>query len=352
MLSTAVRAVAQSIRDVHAPQAQGTRLLLDRLSELEALIRRAQLQQSNASAASGIATDATSRQLLDLMRRQILLTANTSDDTEGYTESHRLLIALELLQVPPDLSENIQLPWLRRDAATTDVLVEVAHDMRSPLGAILFLVDRVRSGQSGPVNDAQRKQLGLAYSAAFELNALTADLTELARGGRRLTEAEPMPFAISTVVLSVEAMVRPIAEEKGLQFAVHVPQRDVRIGNAAALTRVLLNLCTNACKFTDSGKVALSVEIGSEECVTFAVRDTGRGLPPELASSFLGNVHAALHSSSARSSTRFSSAGLGLAICSRLVTAMGGSLSLAESPEGEHSTTGTTLMFTLRLPRV
>lgn len=350
MLGAAVRAVAQSIKDVGEYSSLILEVLLQRLGEIETVIRRC-CEPGAAKPVTISSTDATSRQLFDLLRRQILLDANAARDAEAYAESHKILVAIEFLQVTPLLNAGVELPWMRRDATTTDILVEVAHDMRSPLGAILFLVDRVRSGQSGPVNAAQAKQLGLAYSAAFELNTLTADLTELAHGGRRLIEADPMPFAISTVVLSVEAMVRPIAEEKGLKLTMNVPPREVRVGNSAALTRVLLNLCTNACKFTDSGEVELTVDVCDNDAVRFTVRDTGRGLPADLAHSLLAKAKIAL-SSSPLPPTRFSGAGLGLAICSRLVGAMGGSLSLVSSECAERPAAGTTLSFTLPLPRL
>ncbi len=350
ILGRAVQSVGKSIDDAHSPNTREALTLRARLDELGELVRQSRRLDSPVIEGSEH-IDSVSRQLLDLLRRQVLLAAHAAGDAEGFAESHRLLMAIELLSITAESTATMGLPWMRHDANAKEVLAEVAHDMRSPLGAILFLVERVRSGQSGSVNEAQAKQLGLAYSAAFELNGLTSDLTELAHGGRRLTELDPMPFAISTIIHSVEALVRPIAEEKGLELVTFVPPRDVRIGNASALTRVLLNLCTNACKFTDAGRVVLSADVIDEDKIQFTVRDNGRGLPDELAAAFSPSAVSARRGFAIPASRRFSSTGLGLAICSRLVTAMGGVISLADtSPDDTRS--GTALTFTLRLPRV
>src|SRR5579885_2927467 len=123
-----------------------------------------------------------------------------------------------------------------------DMLVAVAHDLRSPLTSILFLADTLERGQSGPVTEVQRRQLALIYGAALGLCAATSDIVELARGGNGLVEQEPVPFAVSAVLDSVRDIVRPIAAEKGLEVRLAAPTRDQRCGHPVALSRVLLTL--------------------------------------------------------------------------------------------------------------
>src|SRR5581483_10402846 len=76
-----------------------------------------------------------------------------------------------------------------------DMVVEIAHDLRSPLTSILFLAEALHQGHSGPVTDAQRRSLALIYSAALSLCSVASDVLELARGGRRLLDREPQPFS-------------------------------------------------------------------------------------------------------------------------------------------------------------
>jgi signal transduction histidine kinase len=78
-----------------------------------------------------------------------------------------------------------------------ELLVEVAHDFRSPLTSILFLAEALRDGHSGPVTDVQRSQLGLVYSAAFGLASIASDIMDLAREEKDLTADEAEPFSLA-----------------------------------------------------------------------------------------------------------------------------------------------------------
>ena len=136
-----------------------------------------------------------------------------------------------------------------------ELVVEVAHDLRSPLTSILFLAETLQRARSGPINAVQERQLGLIYSAAFGLSSLASDVIELARGGDRLVDLDPLPFSVADIFESVRDIVQPIAEEKGLQVRLQMPTDDFRVGYPVALSRVLLNLTTNALKFTADGYV-------------------------------------------------------------------------------------------------
>ena len=221
------------------------------------------------------------------------------------------------------------------------LVVEIAHDMRSPLASILFLVETLRNGQSGPVTPVQDRQLGLVYSAAFGLSSLTSDVVELARGGERLLDTEPMPFSLLEIFNSVRDITQPIAEEKGLGVRLLPPEADWRVGCAAALQRVLLNLTTNALKYTSEGSVEVSGRQISRTSVEFSVTDTGRGIPADLMACLFETFRADRH----RKAQRFSSAGLGLSICRKLVRRMGGHLEAESAPNA-----GTRIWFTLELP--
>ncbi len=182
--------------------------------------------------------------------------------------AHATLVALRAwsaLRPTPDQSrapDDHQAEDLRsrmRGADAFELLVEVAHDFRSPLTSILFLAEALRDGHSGPVSEIQRSQLGLIYSAAFGLASIASDVMDLAGREKDLIGDEPEPFAIAEIFGRVERMVRPLVEEKGLELRVVVPERWQTAGHSHALSRVLLNLTTNALKFTDEG----SVEIGA-----------------------------------------------------------------------------------------
>jgi signal transduction histidine kinase len=167
------------------------------------------------------------------------------------------------------------------------------------------------------------------------------DVIELARGGDRLVELNLVPFSVADIMHSVRDIVQPMAEEKGLAVRLSVPEVDFRLGHPGALNRVLLNLTTNALKFTSEGYVELAAKQTSRTRLEFSVRDTGRGIPPEVMSSLFDTF---------RRRTKpgeytFSSAGLGLAICRKLVSAMGGELKVETAPDY-----GTRFYFEIELP--
>lgn len=224
-----------------------------------------------------------------------------------------------------------------------ELVVEVAHDLRSPLTSILFLAETIQRGRSGPVTPLQERQLGLIYSAAFGLSSVASDVIELARGGDRLVDMEPMPFAVADLLVSVRDIVQPIAEEKGLEVRLEAPEGEIRIGHSVALSRVLLNLTTNALKFSDSGFVEVRAAPGDGSRLEFSVRDTGRGIPPEA----MDMLFEPFRRRAKERDYAFSGSGLGLSICRKLVEAMGGQMEVETRP-GE----GTRFHFALSLPRV
>lgn len=281
------------------------------------------------------------RPLLDTLRRAFLAECAGTAPAIAREEILRLLNAIERVQETVAGDSAQRLAARLTDADALQLMVEVAHDMRSPLSSILFLAERIRRTQSGPVTPVQERQLGLIYSAAFGLSSLASDVMELARGGDRLLGRDPLPFSMNEILQSVRDIVQPIAEEKQLTLRFVALESDLRVGYPAALNRVLLNLTTNALKFTAVGGVEVILQPVSRTAVEFIVSDTGRGIPP--------NVVATLFDSFRRRQQpgeyAFSSAGLGLSICRKLVQAMGSELRIETELER-----GTKFRFTLELP--
>ena len=217
-------------------------------------------------------------------------------------------------------------------------VIEVAHDMRAPLGSILFLVDAIRLGQSGPVNQVQERQLGLIYGAALGLSNIACDVVDAVRGNR-LVDGRPRPFSIEEVMNSVYSIVKPIGEEKQLAIKLVLPRAGGRLGYPAALHRILLNLLSNALRYTDVGSVSMGCDELGDGAVRFWIEDTGSGIPPNVMSMLYDGFRPTAVGS------RFSSAGLGLAICRTLLMAMGSTLAI------ETSVRGTRFSFELEMER-
>ena len=222
-------------------------------------------------------------------------------------------------------------------ADCADAVVAIAHDIRSPLCSILLLVDALRRAEKASPNSIRERQLGLIYGAAFGLSTTVSNLIGAARG-EDLVQGQPMPFSVSETMHSVSTIVQPMCEEKGIPLGVEFPDNDVRVGHSSAIQQALLNLASNALRYTDAGSVAMGCSEVSGDCVEFWVEDTGPGIPDDV----LERLCYGFPPEGVK--LRFSSAGLGLAIVRTLVEAMGSTLQVDSGSEG------TRFSFVLTLP--
>ena len=222
-------------------------------------------------------------------------------------------------------------------ADCADAVVAIAHDIRSPLGSILLLVDSLRRAERTQPNPVRERQLGLIYGAAFGLSTTVSNLIAAARGDG-LVQGKPAPFSVSEMMHSVSDIVQPMCEEKGVPLGMEFADHDARVGYASAIQQALLNLTSNAIRYTDTGTVAMGCSEISGDRVEFWVEDTGPGIPDEV----LERLCYGFPPEGVK--LRFSSAGLGLAIVRTLVEAMGSSLQVDSGSEG------TRFSFVLALP--
>jgi signal transduction histidine kinase len=222
-------------------------------------------------------------------------------------------------------------------ADCADAVVAIAHDIRSPLGSILLLVDALRRAERATPNPIRDRQLGLIYGAAFGLSTTVSNLISAARGDG-LVQGQPMPFSISETMHAVSSIVQPMCEEKGIPLGIEFPDNDARVGHQSAIQQALLNLTSNGLRYTDAGSVAMGASEISAEHVEFWVEDTGPGIPDEV----LERLCYGFPPEGVK--LRFSSAGLGLAIVRTLVEAMGSTLQVDSDSDG------TRFSFVLALP--
>ena len=307
-----------------------------------ALLAHAIRQQASGqvSPADAVPRNPLSRRLLGLVRGAFLERVGGQAGVDA-GQLVRVLTAMEQvgLRLEADWSQHFADRLSAPDGL--ELVVEVAHDLRSPLTSILFLAETLQRARSGPVNPVQERQLGLIYSAAFGLSSVASDVIELARGGDRLVDLDPIPFSVTDILESVRDIVQPIAEEKNLTVRLTSPDADFRIGHPVALSRVLLNLTTNALKFTAEGFVEVTARQTAARAVEFTVRDTGRGIPPAS----MATLFEPFRRRQKPGEYAFSGSGLGLSICRKLVEAMGSRLEV-ETTQG----VGTRFFFVLDLP--
>lgn len=233
-----------------------------------------------------------------------------------------------------------QLTLLDRNKA--DFMSMVSHELRTPLTSIIGYLDLLTSGHGGDLADRQREMLGVVERNAMRLLELIDDIVTLDRLETGRVPLETAEVDVCALVEQVLAAVAPLAAARAQRVAADLRREAGRIvADPRQLERVLLNLTTNAVKFTPNGGAINVVADGDDERAWVTVVDTGMGIPAD--------EQARLFSRFFRSSTARASAvpgtGLGLVIARSIVEAHGGDIELV-SAEGE----GT--VVTVRLPRV
>jgi signal transduction histidine kinase len=268
------------------------------------------------------------RRLLRALRLEILSACGAPS---GHCTAEAALAALRGLET----LEGTILPREAQEFAARltdpdgfELLVEVAHDLRSPLTSITFMAETLRAGHSGELTDLQKSQLGLIWSAAFAMMSVFSDLMDLARERSSIFEDSPGPFSISGCFEDLRQMVEPMVVVKGIELRLKPPLHERVVGHRLALFRVLLNLATNAIKFTEEGFVEVSARTVDRNLVEFSVRDTGHAIPEEAQQTLFEPFKKARD----RRGYFFSGSGLGLSIARRYVRAMGSDLRFETKP--------------------
>jgi PAS domain S-box-containing protein len=239
---------------------------------------------------------------------------------------------------------------LAGDRTKSAFLATMSHELRTPLNSIIGFTGIVLQGLAGPLNDEQRKQLGMVRDSARHLLALINDVLDISKIEAGELRVALAPFDLPRSIERVTAMVGPLAQKKKLALHVRSPQDLATMrGDSRRVEQVLLNLLGNAVKFTESGSITLEVtrvaafratEDGpAVPAVALTVSDTGVGIPADS----LDMIFQPFQQVDSALSRAHEGTGLGLAICKRLTALMGGTIE-ARSVPGQGST------FTVTLP--
>jgi PAS domain S-box-containing protein len=227
--------------------------------------------------------------------------------------------------------------------AKSAFLANMSHELRTPLNAVIGYSEMLTEEVRERGLEVLLPDLDKIHSSGKHLLRLINDILDLSKIEAGRMELFPEVFDVPSLVREVSGTIRPLAERRGNALELRCGEEVRRI--RADLTRVrqvLLNLLSNAAKFTENGRVALEVERvvkNGEPWIHFHVRDTGIGLSPEQ----LGKLFKAFSQADASTTRRYGGTGLGLAISRQLCLMMGGEVTVESTP-GEGS------VFTMMLP--
>lgn len=246
-------------------------------------------------------------------------------------------LTAELTRIGKERDEAVN-----RAVSADDFLAYISHEMRTPMNGIIGITDLMLAGD---LSDEQREHLSMVRSSSDVLLTLVNDLLDHAKIQANRLEIEHIRFDMRSAIRHALGPLDVQASAKGITLTTQIDDSIAEqvIGDPGRLRQVLVNLVSNAIKFTDVGSVTVTVgELASDDttCVIgFAVSDTGVGIPTHR----LESIFDAFTQAEPSTTRRFGGTGLGLAIANRLVALMGGEIIV-------DSTLGTGSVFRFSVP--
>jgi PAS domain S-box-containing protein len=212
-------------------------------------------------------------------------------------------------------------------SAKSEFLANMSHEIRTPMNAIMGLA---RLLEESPLARRERSYVAKIKMSTRSLLGILNDVLDFSKIEAGQLVLEYTTFAIDQVLDSISVLLAPSAAAKGLELVFAVaPEVPLQLaGDPMRLEQVLLNLVSNAIKFTEHGEVVLTIRASSQGAdamvLLFSVRDTGIGIAAEQHA----HMFDAFSQADTSTSRKYGGTGLGLTICRRLVGLMGGTISL------------------------
>ena len=216
----------------------------------------------------------------------------------------------------------------------SEFLANMSHELRTPLNSVLILARLLADNRGGRLSDEQVRFATTIHSSGSHLLTLINDILDLARIEAGRTELSIEEVDLRTFAEGLRETFEPIARERTLDFSVAVADEAPRhiTSDAVRLQQVVVNLLSNACKFTTAGQVRLLIAPAPGGTVAFHVEDTGQGIAPDK----IDLIFEPFRQADSSTQRQFGGTGLGLSISRQLAQLLGGDL-LAESVVGRGS---------------
>ncbi|WNJ21036.1 response regulator [Pontibacter sp. G13] len=248
-----------------------------------------------------------------------------------------------------DLTHQIQMEQLAKEHELAireaelrrEFLAKTSHEIRTPLNPIMLLTHMLLKTE---LTEQQTQYLKTINTAGKTLLAVVNDILDLSKIEAGKIDFSSHPFKLAEIVDSIQNMLRPSVDRKGLRFSIQVDEKipEELIGDSARLTQVIMNLCNNAIKFTEQGFVEVMIQKIKDTTggikLRIEVSDSGIGIPLDKQR----DIFESFHQLDSPINIRQGGTGLGLSIVKQLVMLQGGEVGLESTPK-----VGSTFWFEL-----
>jgi signal transduction histidine kinase len=230
------------------------------------------------------------------------------------------------------------------DRLKSEFLTSMSHELRTPLNSIIGFADVLLQGIDGDLPDLALNDIQLIHNSGKHLLALINDILDLAKIEAGRMELVREPLELGEIFESVLASASSLIKNKPVQLVPELaPGLPPVFADKLRLSQVLLNLVSNAAKFTHTGSITVKAVLDSDNMMRISVKDTGIGIPPNK----VNTIFERFRQVDAGTTRKYGGSGLGLAICKQLVEMHGGVINVT-SQEG----VGSEFYFTVPVAEV
>ena len=215
--------------------------------------------------------------------------------------------------------------------AKSQFLATMSHEIRTPMNGVLGMAQLLLRGE---LTDRQRSQVEAIYQSGQSLLDILNSVLDFSKLEAGKMEFSSTPISLNDALANLGHLLRPLADEKGLTLKIDLADElpEQVMGDAQALQQILLNLCSNAIKFTAQGTVRIGAKriqlSGTDLRIRFEVEDSGIGIPPQARERIFQHFCQADPSIT----RHYGGTGLGLTICKKLVEQLGGEIGYESTP--------------------